>query len=254
MDPLAILASREDVAEATERARTSIDAVLMNRAVRNDAANVVAHSIRSGAQASAAIDGADVAEVDASPMGRVLMSALRVTAEVPGQVDAWTTSPLQVLAHLHARVAKGFVTDDELGRPRSSDHADDPLNIGELPAAVEVTPRLEALAALLTMPTAAPALVLAAVVHGELLDLRPFTWGSGIIARAAVRLTLASRGVDPELFTIPEAGMHDLGRPAYVNSIRAYASGEPIGVAEWLIWHADAIESGAKRAASHVPG
>ena len=246
MDPLAVLASRTDVADATSRARAAVDAVLMNRQVRNSAVEVVAASLTSGAQASAAIDGADIREVDTSPMGRVLMSALRVTAEVPSQVDAWSTAPLQVLAHLHARVAKGFVPDDELGRPRVGDIADDPLNIGELPNADEVTPRLEALAAILTMPTEAPALIVAAVVHGELLDLRPFTWGSGLIARAAVRLTLAARGVDPELFTIPEGGMFDLGRPSYVNSIRAYASGEPVGVAEWLIWHAEAIELGAK--------
>ena len=247
MDPLAVLASREDVTVATEQARAAVDDVLMNRAVRNAAAEVVATSISSGAQASAAIDGADIAEVDASPMGRVLMATLRATIDVPSLVDAWGASPLQVLAQLHARVAKGFVPDDELGRPRVGDVADDPLHIGELPPASEVTPRLEALAAILTMPTRAPALIVAAVVHGELLDLRPFTWGSGIVARAAVRLTLASRGVDPELFTIPEAGMHDLGRPAYVNSIRAYGSGDPIGVAEWLIWHAQAVQLGAER-------
>lgn len=246
MDPLAFLAAPPNVAAATQQARGAIDAVLMDRAVRNNAAEVVLASVNRGAQASAAIDGADIANVDDSPMGRVLMASLRITAEVPRQVNTWTTAPLQVLAQLHARVAKGFVPDDELGRPRTIDTADDPLHIGNTPTAAEVTPRLEALAAILTMPTEAPALIVAAVAHGELLSLRPFTWGSGLIARAAVRLTLASRGVDPELFTIGEVGMADLGRPSYVNSIRAYESGDPLGISEWLLWHAEAMELGAK--------
>ena len=42
-------------------------------------------------------------------------------------------------------------------------------------------------------------MLVAAIAHGELMTLQPFRWGSGLIARASVRLVLASRGVDPDL-------------------------------------------------------
>ena len=49
---------------------------------------------------------------------------------------------------------------------------------------------MDGLSGLLTAPTKAPALVVGAIVHGELLTLRPFGWGDGIVARAAQRLAL----------------------------------------------------------------
>ena len=102
-----------------------------------------------------------------------------------------------------------------------------------------------ALADVLTRPTTAPAILVAAITHGELIAVQPFRWGSGLIARAAVRLVLAARGVDPDLLGCPEAGMLSLGRTTYVASVRAYRSGEPEGVAEWIRWNASAIGFGA---------
>ena len=64
-------------------------------------------------------------------------------------------------------------------------------------------------------------------------------------ARAAVRLVLAARGVDPDCLSIPESGMLARGRPAYVAALRGYASGSPAGMAEWLTWNATAIGYGA---------
>ena len=75
--------------------------------------------------------------------------------------------------------------------------------------------------------------------------LRPFGWGSGLLARALLRLVLASRGVDPSLFSIPEHGIWQQGRPAYVKALRAYASGTPEGVRDFLVWNATAIGLGA---------
>ena len=102
------------------------------------------------------------------------------------------------------------------------------------------------LAQLLTEPTEAPALVVAAIAHAELASVRPFAWGSGLLARASVRLVLASRGVDPSLFSIPEHGMFEMGRPAYVNALRAYSTGTSAGVSTWIVWQATAIALGAK--------
>jgi len=57
--------------------------------------------------------------------------------------------------------------------------------------------RLDTLFALLVDPPGGvPALLRAAVVHGELLALRPFAGPSGVVARAAARLTLIADGLD----------------------------------------------------------
>jgi hypothetical protein len=182
-------------------------------------------------------------------MGRVLAASERLTAAVPGQVDAFGRSPLQVLAHLHTLVATGFCETDQLGRPRNDGSADDPLLLGDLPAPANVATSLALLAEVLTTPTTAPALVVAAVAHGELAVLRPFRWGSGLLSRAVVRLVLADRGVDPSLFSIPEHGFMELGRTGYVRALRAFSSGTPVGMSEYLVWHATAIAAGARAVA-----
>jgi hypothetical protein len=179
-------------------------------------------------------------------------ASVAVTAAVPGQVDAWLRAPLQVLAHLHVIAARGFEDDDALGRPRIDDEVIDPLHIGAPPLSTDISDRLVGLADVLTQPTRAPAIVVAAIAHGELLALRPFRWGSGLIARAAVRLVLAGRVVDPDLLSCPEAGMLSLGRSSYVAALRGYRSGEPDGVADWIRWNASAVGFGASGDAPHL--
>jgi hypothetical protein len=245
-DPLAVLAEIPEVAVSSAAAREEVDRLLWRRDVRNAAEEVAIASRQRGARDSAAIDGADVVDVDGSPMGRVLDAALRLTAAVPTQVDVFGTAPLQALAHLHALTATGFIDEADLGRPRSLSEADDPLNLGDLPPAGPAAQRLAMLAQTLTTPTSAPALVVAAIAHAEIAVLRPFAWGSGLLSRAVTRLVLAERGVDPSLFSIPENGMLELGRSSYVKALRGYATGSREGVAEWCVWHASAVAAGAR--------
>lgn len=225
--------------------------------MRARAAETAAASALVGARDSAALEGAELsldvvrAGLDDSPVGRAVAASVSVTAAVPGQVDAWLRAPLQVLAHLHVIAARGFEDDDHLGRPRLDDVVIDPLHIGAAPASSTISDRLIGLADTLTRPTRAPAILVAAIAHGELLAIRPFRWGSGLIARASVRLVLASRGVDPDLLSCPEAGMLSLGRSSYVAALRAYASGEPAGVAEWIRWNASAVGYGASIESPH---
>ena len=245
-DPLAALSADDRVAAAALAAREEIDALLWRRDVRGAAAEVASASIQRGARASAAMDGADLALVDDSPMGRVLDAALRLTAAVPTQVEVFSRAPLQALAHLHALTAHGFVTADDLGRPRSDDRVDDPLNLGAVVPAASAADRLALLAQTLTAETQAPAIVVSAIAHAELAVVRPFGWGSGLLARAATRLVLAGRGVDPSLFGIPEHGMLEQGRASYVRALRGYASGTREGVCEFIVWHATAVGVGAR--------
>lgn len=244
MDVINALLANEPTALALAAARDEIDTVLWRRDVRASAAEVAADSLNRGARDSAVIDGADIAVVDDSPMGRVLAAAQRVNAEVPSQVEIWKAAPLQVLAHLHTIAAIGFVDAEELGRPRAKLIADDPLHLGPLPE--RAAPELVALGQWLARTRELPGLLVAGIVHGELMQLRPFTWGSGLIARATVRCVLAERGLDPSLFTIPEFGMLEQGRGAYVRAIRSYATGTDAGLVEYFAWFAASIGIGAR--------
>ena len=252
-DPLALLVDLPGVGDAVERARSAVDSVLWDRAVRAKVGDVVTASRLRGAWASAAIDGAEVRPdalvsgdaLDGSPIGRVVAASLALQAEIPTQVDAFGRAPLQVLSRLHSVVASGFVDDDLRGRLRSDAVADDPLRLGGLPDAAEASRRITALAGVLTRPTAAPALVVAAVAHAEVAVTRPFAWGSGLVARSLTRHVLAARGLDPDGVTVPEAGLFAAGRSAYAEALRGYASGEPDGVATWLVLHAETVRVGA---------
>jgi hypothetical protein len=251
---LALLADHPVVRPELAAARAAIDAVLWNRQIRARAQGVAQASVSDGARASAAIDGADLVLPDDSPMGRVLDAALAVTAHAGQCERQWATAPLQVLAGMQAQVSRALASVSEPGRPRLDDAADDPLNLGALPPAAQVPQRLALLGRLLTESDEVPALVLAAVVHGEIQALRPFTQGSGLIARATVRCTLVQRGVDPAMFTIPELGMSMLGRPVYVAALRAYAQGTTEGMSEYLIWFARAIALGATVVTARLDG
>ena len=87
---------------------------------------------------------------------------------LPGLAPRWFQAPRQVLARLHVLAARGAAGADDatLGRP-----------VGE-PA---VLARLDTLCVVVTTP-GTQALLKAAVVHGELLALRPFAGPSGLIA------------------------------------------------------------------------
>ena len=87
--------------------------------------------------------------------------------------------------------------------------------------------RLDTLARVLAT-TSAPAVVVAAVVHGELLGLDAFPPVSGLVARAAVRLTLIERGLDPRSLVIVEAG-HRERAAEYAETLAGYRSGTPAG-------------------------
>lgn len=238
---------------AFDAARAEVDSVLWDRAVRANAVDVAASSRMRGARDSAVIEGADLAFDDDSPMGRVVAAAQAVTDAVPGQLAVWPRAPLQVLAHLHALVAACLGSQDP-GRPRVSDTAEDPLGIGPMPTADAVGSRLADLARLIARGGEMPALAVAAIVHGELMHLRPFTAGSGVIARACIRLVIAERAVDPSLFTIPELGLLAQGRPAYVTAVRDYASGDGERGIAYARWFATSIALGAQAAAAGVPG
>ena len=262
-DPLLALVELPGVADAADEARAAVDELLWNRAARRKSTALSAESAVVGAWCNASFEGAEIlldslrsGSVEDSPMGRIAMRTLAMYSEIPASADLLGTAPLQAMARMHSVAAVGQVPESELGRPRSVDEVEDSLRLGPLLPAAQLAPRLQGLSQLLIGSKQAPAIVLAGVVHGELAVLRPFSAGSGTVARASTRLVLRARGVDPDGWTFPEAGLRTLGRNKYRNALTGYATGEPEGVAEWLITHSRTVAVGARAAVEeldHLP-
>jgi hypothetical protein len=106
-------------------------------------------------------------------------------------------------------------------------------------------PRLAGLLGLVTGATTVPAVLVAALVHGEVAALAPFGTADGVVARATGRLTGVTRGLDPKAVSVPEVGFAELGREAYASALTAYTGGTPEGVAVWLVHCCRATELGA---------
>lgn len=252
---LADIAAFDGVQEAADSAREAVDALLWDRSVRPKLASLAAWSAQRGAWASAAIDGAEIpwesvqsGAIEDSPMGEQVQRSLSLQGSLRPLIAVHERSPMQTWAKLNTIAATGRTGQDAIGRPRSNDMAEDPLRLGPVPPAVETSQRLVALATILTTPTQAPALVAAAVEHAELAVLRPFAVGSGAVARASTRLTLAARGLDPDMVTVPESGILTLGRAKYVNALRGFAKASPDGVGGWVAWFCQAVQIGAEQA------
>lgn len=252
-DPLGPLLELPGVAQEVAGARGAIDELLWDRGVARIRPGVIAESALRGAWANAWFEGAQCglpelrsgAALDGSPIGRLLAASVALHSELPALVPVIGTAPGQALARMHAVAARGFVPDDELGRPRRSGSADDALRLGPLVGAEDVQARLAALGEVLRTSTA-PGVLVACVVHAEVASLRPFGWGSGMVARALVRLVLAQRGVDPTMLCAPEIGLRAVGRPRYARALHGYASGSAEAVADALRLVASAIAVGAR--------
>jgi hypothetical protein len=243
--PLELVAGWGQVQQFTNAARTDIDEVLWRRDIRAASTQVAKSSIARGGADSAALEGADLVGVEQSPMGKVLAASLAATVEAPKFNDIWMRAPLQVITGLHTLVAKEFLPREQLARPRLDQSADDPLHIGGLPEHTEVPSALMRLSQQCSA-TKIPAVIEAGYVHGEIMRLRPFTWGSGLVARAAVRTVLSARSLDPSNFTIPENGMFESTRTAYVNAIRDFATGTQEGIESYFAWFSASLGLGAR--------
>lgn len=250
--PLDLVAGWEQVQQFANAARADIDELLWRRDIRTASIQVAQSSITRGGADSAALEGADLVGVEESPMGKVLAASLAITAEAPKLNEIWMRAPLQVITGLHTLVAKEFLDDDKLARPRLDQDPDDPLHIGFLPEHQEVPGALMRLSQQ-SSTTKVPAVIEAGYVHGEIMRLRPFAWGSGLVARATVRTVLSARSLDPSNFSIPENGMFESTRTAYVTAIRDFATGTQEGIESYFAWFCASLGLGA-RAVSDPPG
>ncbi|BFP53346.1 MULTISPECIES: Fic family protein [Streptomyces] len=254
-DPLAALGSLPGVPDAVDSVRKAVDRVYGHRVMRRRSNEVTAEAALRGSRGSAALAGADwnLEEVrrrtdfSGEDEARVVGAALRLTAEAGQLLSIWRQSPLRVLARLHLVAAGGAAPDDTVGRPRlAGESVDEPLIEAPLPGADEVAGRLEGLSQLIIAGGSAPALVTAAVVHGELLALRPFGSHNGLVARTAERIVLIGSGLDPKSICPAEVGHAEQGRAAYVAAFEGYTAGTPEGMAAWIAHCGRSVELGVR--------
>ncbi|WP_225850878.1 oxidoreductase [Streptomyces sp. HPF1205] len=257
-DPLAALGELPGVPEAVDSVRQAVDAVYGHRVMRRRSQEVASEAALRGARASAALAGADWpleevrrrSDFSADDQARTVGAALRLTAEAGQLLSVWRQSPLQALARLHLVAAGGAAEPSTVGRPRLAGEPVAETLTGlagiPLPEPDEVTARIDGLAGLLRAGSTAPALVVGAVVHGELLSLRPFGSFNGPVARAAERVVLVGSGLDPKSVCPAEVGHAELGRAGYLKALKGYASGTPEGMAEWITHCGRALELGVR--------
>jgi hypothetical protein len=220
-DPLADLAQLPGVPSAVAAATAAVDVVLRDRGLRRvtDQARVMARL--AGAEASAQLSD----DYEGWRPG-----AMRLAAELPALAELIRAAPAQALARAHVLVARGMVSDDELGR---------------MVGGAATATRMRDLATLLARPTAAPSVVLGAVAHAEIASVGAFGPASGLVARAAEHLVLVSGGLDPYAVIVVEAG-HAADPAAYRAGLTAYANGGVNGVSGWIIRCAAAVARGAE--------
>ena len=285
MEQLVALTELPDVRERADAAREACTRLRFHEALRRRIPEAAAESRVRGAQASAALDGAEfplevVRELMSGARGwpdqldpglRTLRGAVAATAESERVVSLVRTAPLQALARLHVAAAASLVgtgassdagassgagassdaggRGDALGRPRIGDEGCTELvDLGPAPAPTVVAARLASLSDVVIAATASnrvPAAVIAALVHAEIAAVRPFVHGNGLVARSMERALVQALGLDPTGVAVPEAGHVANGGPAYLGALTAYAQKGAVGVGLWLSQAAEAMARGA---------
>jgi hypothetical protein len=231
VDVLAPLLDLAEVGPALDAARMDVDAALRHPALRRSGGAVAAEAgLRSAvAAATLAGHGYDREDVRAGTVtDPVLQGALRVSREVDSLAGLWPKVPRQVLARMHILAGRDVLPPAQLGRPVSAD----------------VVPRLSGLLALVAGGTSVPTLLLASVVHGELLTLKPFAGPPEVLASAAARVTLIAGGLDPRGLLAVEVG-HLAREPEYRGAAGAFATGSRDGIRAWIKHYTAAVSVAA---------
>lgn len=255
-----------DVAEAIEAAREASTQLRWHQSLRRRIPEAAAESRVRGATATALLEGAEPAgsqgtvtlvrdlirgavpwPEDPDPVERVLKAAVQVTAATESASAAALSSPAQLLAGLHVAAAADLLPAELVGRPRlAGEGCTEFADLGPALPADELPERLDLLYELLgAVRTGTSALGVAALVHAELVTMRPFATGNGLVARAVERVVHRVGGLDPTGVAVPELGhSHKVGAD-YRGALTAYSQGGAPGVRLWLLHCAEAAVTGA---------
>ncbi|WP_256841449.1 Fic family protein [Ornithinimicrobium cryptoxanthini] len=254
------------VTEAVEEAREACTQLRWHQALRRRIPEAAAESRVRGSAATALLEGSEPAgsqgtvvlvrdlvrgaapwPTEPDPVERVLKAAVQVTAATESAGPSSLASPAQLLARLHVAASADLLPPAQVGRPRGRGEAcPEFADLGPAPAAEELPERLDALYDLLrSVQAGTSALAVAALAHAELVTVRPFVTGNGLVARALERVVHRVGGLDPTGVAVPELGHSQKVGADYRGALTAYSEGGLEGVRLWLLHCAEAAVTGA---------
>ena len=258
------------------RAEASVRAAVSGAAI--EGAVVSAQALRE--QIAAGPKGAGVHASSKDPAWDAATGLWRAHSRLVGYMPdlVGRTRPVvpataQLMATLHRDVAGplavgGLISEAVVGCPRESEQALENQSLegggmleGEKAAFTggqlleggpgpnlggqELRERLEQIVTLIDTPNL-PALVRVALVHAEMLTVRPFALANGALGRLLVRHLSVRDGLDPTGVSVSD---YYAGRvpAAYAEAAQAYASASLEGVVAWIIWQAEALLEGMRQ-------
>lgn len=168
--------------------------------------------------------------------------------------DRLFRDPVDALADLHRRLTVGLLAPEVAGRPRTTEQAVHDGSIGRVlyftsdPA--DVLGEVHRLAGWLASSAAREhGVVVSGVVHFELLRVHPFEAANGRLARAAARLVLRARGLDPHGLAVAEIPLSDDAIGTYEEVARTARRRD---LTIWLERWGEAVTAGLRHAAHHL--
>lgn len=250
---------REARAEASVRAAVSgaaiEGAVVSGQALREQ---IAAGPKGAGVHASSK----DPAWDAATGLWRAHSRLVGYMPDLVGRTRPVVPATAQLMASLHRDVAgplavAGLISEAVVGCPRESGQVLEGAGLRENGKPLleggpgpnlggqELRERLEQIVALIDTPNL-PALVRVALVHAEMLTVRPFALANGALGRLLVRHLSVRDGLDPTGVIVSD---YYAGRVpgAYAEAAQAYASASLEGVVAWIIWQAEALLEGMRQ-------
>lgn len=285
IDACLALAREERVAAASEALYEASAQLRWQEALRKRWREARAEASVRAAVSGAAIEGAVVSaqalreQIAAGPKGAGVHASSKDPAwdaatglwrahsrlvgympDLVGRTRPVVPATAQLMASLHRDVAgplavAGLISEAVVGCPRESGQGLENQSLegaglleggpGPNLGGQELRERLEQIVALIDTPNL-PALVRVALVHAEMLTVRPFALANGALGRLLVRHLSVRDGLDPTGVSVSD---YYAGRVpgAYAEAAQAYASASLEGVVAWIIWQAEALLEGMRQ-------
>ena len=245
------------------RAEASVRAAVSGAAIEGAvvSAQALREQIATGPKgAGAHASSKDPAWDAATGLWRAHSRLVGYMPDLVGRTRPVVPATAQLMATLHRDVAGplavgGLISEAVVGCPRESGQALENQSLegaglleggpGPNLGGQELRERLAQIVALIDTPNL-PALVRVALVHAEMLTVRPFALANGALGRLLVRHLSVRDGLDPTGVSVSD---YYAGRvpAAYAEAAQAYVSASLEGVVAWIIWQAEALLEGMRQ-------
>jgi hypothetical protein len=159
--------------------------------------------------------------------------------------------PVTALGELHRRLTRHLVAPERAGQLRRVEQAVHDASVGRILYFTvdpeRIAAELETVRGWLTEASAEQhGLLVSGLVHLELLRIHPFDAANGRLARAAARLVLRARGLDPHGLATPEPAL-DADRLGYHDEVARTVRRRDATI--WLERWGEAVADGLRDAA-----